>query len=224
MVNFGPMLAWWLQRANRTTANRAAYFEELGPVFNLLFALLLDDLICDAFIHKSKLLVGVISGLVATLGCGHSATSREICGANAIILDRICSLLLVSVNTMSHLILVRYLCVFNLERSDLLDVTVSRHALLHLFLLILFLLQVLILFFFSACSGCLLLFRGRFHIGLRLTGLCIFTGDLIAFLCLWIKNRFDSCALLWSISGRSHQLQCLVSLSLACPSLDTQVK
>ena len=133
------------------------------------------------------------------------------------------------------IVLENNLRVFNFNRRNLLVVTVFwelRDLLfLHFFnpkLLVISWLsnRTLISFSLDRSGSWLGIYKTRFSIDLALIG--IFTGNLAAFLCFRIKNRFavmlSICNLRrQSVGGRSEEFQCFISHDSTWLSLDAQV-
>ena len=183
-VDFSFVLARRSKGANWATANCAAYFEELGPIFNLLLAFLLYDLVRDPLIHQSKLLIRVICRILHL--SLHSTLLTIDC------------LLFASFTASSRIIVLENnLRVFNFNRRNLLVVTVFWKLRDLLFLLFLIPDLFVIGWLSNRTLISLSLDRGRSWLGfyktrfsLNLTLIGIFTGDLTAFLSFRIKNRF----------------------------------
>lgn len=183
-VDFTFVLARRFKSANWASADCAAYFDELGPIVNLLLAFLLNNLVRNPLIHQSKLLVRVICRIL------HLTLQSTI-------LTIVCLRFASFTASPRIIILENNLRVFNFNRRNLLVVTVfwKLRDLLLLFVLIpeLFVIgwlsnRTLISLSLDRCRSWLGFYKTRFSLFLVLIG--IFTGNLTAFLCFRIKNRF----------------------------------
>ena len=184
-VDFCFVLARRSKGANWAAADCAAYFEELGPIFNLLLAFLLNDLVRNPLIHLSEFLIRVDCRIL-----------RLSLYSALLIVD---CLLFASFTAPSWIIVLESnLRVFNFNRRNLLVVTVfwELRDLLFLFFLIADLLSIswlsnrtLISLSLDRGGSWLGIYKTCFSLNLALIG--IFTCNLAAFLCFRVKNRFS---------------------------------